>query len=212
MNTLVTPQTLLIAYMRGLFPMTHADGKLYWYDPDPRAIFPLDAFHVPRSLRRTIRKAPFDIRVDSDFRATMRACADPAPGRKSTWISDHMIDLYESLHHMGCAHSVEAWQDGEMVGGLYGVSIGGFFAGESMFSRARDASKVALVHLVERMRAGGYVLLDTQFTTPHLERFGAIEIPRAEYQLRLAAALKVNATFFPLLAPTPNPSPSWGGA
>ena len=197
MNTPITPDLLLAAYIRGIFPMTHDDGKLYWYDPDPRAILPLDAFHVPRKLRRTVRKAPFEIRADGDFRAAMQACADPAPGRMSTWISDDMIDLYTALHRAGNAHSIEAWQDGEMVGGLYGVAVGGFFAGESMFSRATDASKVALVHLVERMRAGGFTLLDTQFITPHLERFGAIEIPRAEYQKRLAAALKVNANFFP---------------
>jgi leucyl/phenylalanyl-tRNA--protein transferase len=197
MNTLITPDLLLTAYMRGIFPMTHSDGKLYWYDPDPRAILPLEAFHVPRTLRRTVRKAPFNIRADGDFRATMRACADPAPGRQSTWISQELIDLYTHLHEAGFAHSIEAWQDGEMVGGLYGVAIGGLFAGESMFSRATDASKIALVHLVERLRAGGFILLDTQFTTPHLERFGALEIPRAEYKQRLAAALKVAGNFFP---------------
>jgi leucyl/phenylalanyl-tRNA--protein transferase len=197
MNTPITPHLLLMAYARGIFPMTHDDGNIYWYDPDPRAIIPLDAFHVSRSLRRRVRQKPYDMRVDGDFRATMRACAEPAPGRESTWISEDMIDLYTALHQMGHAHSVEAWRDGEMVGGLYGVSIGGLFAGESMFSRATDASKVALVHLVERMRAGGYTLLDTQFVTEHLERFGAMNIPRADYQQRLADALKVRANFFP---------------
>ena len=176
--------------------MAHTDGQIYWYDPDPRAIIPLDNFHVPRSLRRTIRKGIFEIRVDDDFRAVMQACAEPAPGRESTWINDEFLDTYEMLHKLGFAHSVETWLNGERAGGLYGVAIQGLFAGESMFSRERDASKVALVHLVERLRAGGYVLLDTQFTTPHLVRFGTIEIPRTEYKKRLAAALHVNAHFF----------------
>lgn len=187
------PQLLISAYMQGIFPMGHADGSIYWYDPDPRAIIPLDTFHTPRSLQRTIRKGVFEIRVDSDFRGVMRACSE----RDTTWITDEFIDAYERLHLLDLAHTVEAWQEGQLVGGLYGVAIRGLFAGESMFSRVKDASKVALVHLIERLKAGGYTLLDTQFVTPHLARFGATEISREEYKTRLAQALNVEATFFP---------------
>jgi leucyl/phenylalanyl-tRNA--protein transferase len=190
----ITPELLINAYAQGIFPMAHR-GRIYWYDPDPRTILPLDGFHVPRRLQRVIRQNRFEIRLDSDFRGVMQACALPAPGRPTTWINDELIDLYVALHRAGFAHSVETWQNGQMVGGLYGVTLRGLFAGESMFSRVRDASKVALVHLVERLRAGGFVLLDTQFTTPHLLRFGAIEIPRAEYHRRLADALRIQADF-----------------
>lgn len=193
----LTPELLLVAYAQGIFPMAHDDGRIYLYDPDPRAILPLEAFHVPRSLARRVRSGRFTVRVDSAFRAVIEACAAPAAGRESTWISAEIIDLYTQLHHMGFAHSVEAWQGDYLVGGLYGVALGGLFAGESMFSRVTDASKVALVHLVERLRAGGFVLLDTQFRTDHLARFGAVEISRVEYQKRLAAALRVEASFFP---------------
>lgn len=166
--------------------MAHDDG-IYWYDPDPRAIFPLDTFHIPRSLKRTINKGHFEMRINHDFDATIRACADPS--RDGGWIDDIIIASYNKLHEMGFAHSVETWQDGVMVGGLYGVSIRGLFAGESMFSHATDASKVALVYLVQHMKQQGLTLLDTQFMTEHLRRFGAIEISREAYKERLDEAL-----------------------
>ncbi len=191
----LTSALLLNAYSQGIFPMADDDGTIYWYDPDPRAIIPLDRFHVPRSLTRTIRRSQFEVRVDTAFRAVMEACAEPAPGRDVTWISQEFITVYSELHDLGFAHSVEIWREGELVGGLYGVSLAGLFAGESMFSRAADASKVALVYLVERLRRGGFVLLDTQFMTDHLRRFGTIEISRTEYHVRLIHALKRWARF-----------------
>jgi leucyl/phenylalanyl-tRNA--protein transferase len=176
--------------------MGHDDGEIYWYDPDPRAIIPLDDnFHVPRSLARRIRQGGFEVRVDSAFRAVITACAEPGEDREHTWITPAIIDVYCELHQWGYAHSVETWIDGELVGGLYGVTVGGLFAGESMFSRATDSSKIALVHLVERLRVGGFTLLDTQFMTEHLRRFGAVEIARAEYQKRLQQALITPALF-----------------
>ncbi len=190
------PALLISLYCQGVFPMAHPDGNIYIYDPDPRAIIPLDdRFHIPRSLRRTLHKNLFEIRVDTAFRGVMEACAAPAPDRPTTWINDDILEGYYQLHKMGFAHSVESWQEGHLVGGLYGVAIRGLFAGESMFSRMKDASKVALVHLVERLRKGNFVLLDTQFITPHLARFGAYEIPREEYQQRLVEALKIAAFF-----------------
>ena len=195
-HTPLDPQLLIAAYCQGIFPMAHDSGEIYWYDPNPRSIIPLDTFHVPARLARTVRRGRFEVRVDSCFREVMRACAEPAPGRESTWISNELIDAYTALHQLGLAHSVEAWCDGRMVGGLYGVAIRGLFAGESMFSHERDASKVALVHLVERLRRGGFALLDTQFVVGgHMRQFGAIDIPRAEYKRRLARALQVAATF-----------------
>jgi leucyl/phenylalanyl-tRNA---protein transferase len=192
----LTPELLLYTYSQGIFPMGHDDGEIYWYDPDPRAIIPLDDnFHVPRSLARRIRQGGFEVRVDSAFRAVMTACAEPDQNRENTWITPAIIDVYCELHRFGYAHSVETWIDGELVGGLYGVTIGGLFAGESMFSRATDSSKIALVHLVERLRAGGFTLLDTQFMTEHLRRFGAVEIARAEYQTRLRRALGAITSF-----------------
>jgi leucyl/phenylalanyl-tRNA--protein transferase len=172
--------------------MAH-DNNIYWYDPDPRAIFPLDKFHIPRSLIRTIKKGHFEIRVNSNFDATIRACADPS--REGGWIDDKIIASYNQLHRLGFAHSIETWQDGVLVGGLYGVSIRGLFAGESMFSHATDASKVALVYLVQHMKQNGLTLLDTQFITPHLMRFGAMEIPSAVYKKQLALALAQNVKF-----------------
>ncbi len=172
--------------------MAHDDG-IYWYDPDPRAIFPLHNFHIPRSLKRTIKKGYFEMRINSDFNATIRACA--APNRDGAWIDDSIIASYNKLHELGFAHSVETWQDGVMVGGLYGVSIRGLFAGESMFSHATDASKVALVYLVQHMKQQGLTLLDTQFMTDHLRRFGAIEIPREVYKKRLEEALEQDVRF-----------------
>ncbi len=173
-------------------------GNIYWFDPDPRAIIPLDErFHVSKRLARTIRRGTFEIRVDTVFRTVMEACAT----RDETWISNELIELYTELHRMGFAHSVETWLGGKLVGGLYGVALRGLFAGESMFSHHRDASKVALVHLVERLRTGGFTLLDTQFITPHLARFGAIEIPREEYLLLLSDAMGVWAEFSPQNTP-----------
>jgi leucyl/phenylalanyl-tRNA--protein transferase len=192
----LTPELLLYTYSQGIFPMGHDDGEIYWYDPDPRAIIPLDDnFHVPRSLARRIRQGGFEVRVDSAFRAVITACAEPGEDREHTWITPAIIDVYCELHQWGYAHSVETWIDGELVGGLYGVTVGGLFAGESMFSRATDSSKIALVHLVERLRVGGFTLLDTQFMTEHLRRFGAVEIARAEYQKRLQQALITPALF-----------------
>ena len=192
----LTPDLLLDAYSHGIFPMGHDDGQIYWYDPDPRAVIPLDHnFHVPRSLTRRIRQGGFTVRVDSAFRQVITRCAEPTPERDMTWITPPIIDIYCELHRLGYAHSVETWIDGELVGGLYGVAVNGLFAGESMFSRATDSSKIALIYLVERLRAGGFALLDTQFITEHLRRFGTIEIPRAEYQRRLAVAMMTHAVF-----------------
>jgi leucyl/phenylalanyl-tRNA--protein transferase len=191
----LNPYILIAGYSQGIFPMADDDGEIYWYDPNPRAIIPLDTFYVPRRLRRTIRKGIFDIRVDSAFRAVIEACAKPDTGREDTWISREIIESYTNLHQLGFAHSVEAWQGGELVGGLYGAAIRGLFAGESMFSRAPDASKVALVYLVERLNRGGFVLLDTQFMTEHLAQFGTMEITRDEYKTRLAHAMTVEAEF-----------------
>jgi leucyl/phenylalanyl-tRNA---protein transferase len=193
----VTPEIVLRAYMHGIFPMAHSrtDPQLEWFDPIRRGILPLDAFHLPKRLRRTVRQGKFQVTIDRDFRATMEACADEADDRKSTWISERIIDLYTELAHMGHAHSVEARLDGRLVGGLYGVSIAGAFFGESMFSRVTDASKVALVHLVARLRFGGYALLDCQFQTEHLAQFGTIEIGRLAYRRQLAAALKLGGNF-----------------
>ena len=191
----LTPEALLNAYAVGIFPMAERrdDPELYWIDPERRGILPLDAFHVPRSLRRTLRRAPFEVRVDSAFRDVVANCAAPTAARPDSWINDEIRTAYGALFDMGYAHSVECWQDDGLVGGLYGVAINGAFFGESMFSRVEDASKVALVHLVARMTLGGFHLLDTQFVTAHLARFGAIEIPREEYRRRLRAALRVRA-------------------
>jgi leucyl/phenylalanyl-tRNA--protein transferase len=192
----LTPQLLIAAYCEGIFPMGHDDGAIYWYEPSPRAIIPLDTFHVPRRLARTVRNGGFEVRVDTCFRSVMEACAEPAPDRPTTWIAPEMIDVYTELHELGFAHSVEAWREGRLAGGLYGIAIRGLFAGESMFSRERDASKIALVHLVERLRRGGFTLLDTQFVVgSHMLQFGTIEISRAEYKRRLAQALNVPAVF-----------------
>ena len=188
----INPEFLCTAYCNGYFPMAdQKTGEIGWYSPDPRTIFELDTFHVPRSLKLTLKKKPFDIRINKRFEEVMRACAK----REETWISEAIIESYVQLHHAGIAHSVETWKDGILVGGLYGVAIRGAFFGESMFSKMKDASKVALVHLVMRLREKGYTLLDTQFATPHLQRFGAREIPRAEYLLRLEEALTMTCSF-----------------
>lgn len=201
----LTPDLLLRAYAAGLFPMAESaeEPDLFWIDPDPRGVLPMDRFHLPRRLKRTLRTGLYEIRSDTAFTAVMRGCAESTQGRPKTWINDEILRLYDDLHRRGFAHSIEAWQGGELVGGLYGVALGGAFFGESMFSRARDASKAALVHLVARLLRGGFVLLDTQFVTEHLKRFGAIEISRDEYHRRLAAALEVDAYFAAGLADDP---------
>ena len=195
----LTPDLLLRAYRVGLFPMaeTRGDFRLYWLDPELRGVLPLDRFHLPRRLRRTVLSDQYRVTADQDFRAVIGACAEATRDRPETWINAEILQLYVELHARGQAHSVEAWVDGSLVGGLYGVALGGAFFGESMFSRATDASKVDLVHLVARLIESGFLLLDTQFTTPHLERFGVIEIPRAEYQRRLTKALAAGAKFQP---------------
>ena len=197
--TLLTPDLLLRAYAAGIFPMADSadDPEIFWVDPEWRGIIPLLGFHVPQRLKRTVKSALFEIRCDSAFEAVIRGCAAPAADRPRTWINDAIVRLYTDLFRRGFAHSVESWYEGELVGGLYGVSINGAFFGESMFSRVTDASKVALVHLVARLIEGGYTLLDTQFVTEHLQRFGAVEIPRAEYRRQLATALTGSAEFQP---------------
>lgn len=175
--------------------MAHEDGRIYWYDPDPRAIIPLDRFHIPRSLQRTIRQQIFEIRINTAFTAVMQACAAPTIGREDTWISDEIVRAYTRLHRLGFAHSVEAWQNKKLVGGLYGVSIGGFFAGESMFSHESNSSKVALAHLVAHLQQRQFQLLDTQFMTEHLRQFGAIEVSAAAYKYQLSRALVAKTSF-----------------
>jgi leucyl/phenylalanyl-tRNA---protein transferase len=193
----ITPQILLKAYAAGIFPMAESadDSALYWIEPELRGVIPLDHFHVPRSLAKQVRRRPFDIRVDSDFAGVIDRCAERTGERRSTWINGRIRALYCQLHKMGFCHSVECWQDDALVGGLYGVRIGGAFFGESMFSRRRDASKVALVHLVARLNAGRFRLLDTQFLTDHLKRFGTEEVAREAYHLLLEAALGAEADF-----------------
>ena len=192
------PRDLLECYARGVFPMADArdDDRVFLIDPERRGVLPLDRFHVGRRLARTVRGEPFDIRIDSAFPAVIAACADEAPGRTETWINGPIEELYVELAGIGHAHSVECWKDGRLVGGLYGVTHGGAFFGESMFSRERDASKVALVHLVAQLIACGFVLLDAQFMTAHLAQFGAEEIGRAEYRRRLARALEIRPQDF----------------
>jgi len=189
------PETLLSAYCRGVFPMADPDGQIRWYTADPRGIIPLDRFHIPRSLAQFMRSRsfPYELRIDADFAATMRACMQCRAGH--TWITPRLISAYVRLHELGFAHSVETWQDGQLVGGLYGVSIGGAFFGESMFHLRRDASKVALVHLVQRLRERGYLLLDTQASTQHLRRFGCIEVPARAYMRLLREALARQCRF-----------------
>lgn len=193
----ITPQVLLKAYACGIFPMAESadDPGMFWVEPEMRGILPLEEFHFPRSLKKTFRKNRFEMRIDHDFAAVIDACAEVAENRKSTWINARIKSLYCALHEMGNAHSFETWQDGQLVGGLYGVKLGSAFFGESMFSRQTDASKFALVHLVYEMRRAGFKLLDTQFATEHLERFGVTEVPKDTYQLLLEEALETNASF-----------------
>ncbi|NVN86086.1 MAG: leucyl/phenylalanyl-tRNA--protein transferase [Rhodopseudomonas sp.] len=193
----ITPEVLLRAYACGIFPMAESvdDPTLFWVEPELRGIIPLKGFHVASRLARTVRSDAFTVTVDRDFKAVIGGCAAPQPDRDDTWINRRIRELYTGLYEIGHCHSVEVWQDGDLAGGLYGVSLGRAFFGESMFHRTRDASKVALVHLVARLLAGGYVLLDTQFVTEHLRSFGAIEVPRQRYRAMLDAALKGMASF-----------------
>jgi leucyl/phenylalanyl-tRNA---protein transferase len=206
--TKLTPETLLSAYASGIFPMSESadDPDIFWVEPESRGILPLDAMHIPKRLARTVRADPFKVRCDTNFEGVIDGCAEAAPDRPSTWINQTIKGMFLRLHELGYAHSVECWQEEELVGGLYGIALAGAFFGESMFSRRTDASKVALVHLVARLRAGGFTLLDTQFTTAHLETLGVIEIPRAAYQQRLADAMTVQGDFNAL------PSEISGGA
>jgi len=194
---ILTADLLLRAYRLGMFPMAESRGSraLHWLDPENRGILPLQSFHLPRSLMKTLRAQKFEISADTDFPATIAACAAARPNRPETWINQEIEKLFIELFRLGFAHSVEARLDGRLVGGLYGASLGGAFFGESMFSTATDASKASLVHLVALLRLGGFVLLDTQFITTHLSRFGAREIPRAEYHKLLAEAVEVPARF-----------------
>jgi leucyl/phenylalanyl-tRNA--protein transferase len=188
-----TPRGLLVAYSQGIFPMWHEDvGEIWWYRPDPRTIIPLDSFHISRSLAKTIRQQVFEVRVNTDFRGVMLGCADRPEG---TWISDEFLGVYGELHRAGYAHSVETWREGMLVGGTYGVQIGGAFMAESMFHRETDASKVALAGLVSRLNERGFELLDVQYLTPHLQSFGAVEIPHGEYYRRLQKAIRLPITF-----------------
>ncbi len=191
MKNSLPPDLLLEAYASGIFPMGLPDGEIRWYSPDPRGIIPLEEFHTPHGLKRALKNQPWEIRIDTSFREVMRACAL----REETWITEPIAESYHSLFEGGYAHSVEVWREEELAGGLYGVSIGGAFFGESMFHRITDASKVALWHLVEILKGSGFTLLDSQWTTPHLEQFGAKEISRADYLKRLAAALPLKTTF-----------------
>jgi leucyl/phenylalanyl-tRNA---protein transferase len=196
----ITPDVLLKAYACGIFPMAESadDPSLFWVEPERRGILPLDRFHVPRRLARTVRADRFQVRVDTAFDQVLDACATPAPSRRKTWINARIRRLYRELFARGHCHSVEAWREGKLVGGLYGVKLKRAFFGESMFHRETDASKVCLVHLVARLKRGGFALLDSQFLTEHLATFGAIEIERAEYQRRLGDALEGEADFYRL--------------
>jgi leucyl/phenylalanyl-tRNA--protein transferase len=193
MKRALTVETLLSAYSQGIFPMADSrnSDEIMWFAPDPRCIIPLDGFHISKTLARMIRKDVFAVTTDRDFEGVMRACAEPRKADGDTWISDVIVDAYTKLFDMGHAHSVECWKDGELVGGLYGVSIGGVFCGESMFHRETDASKVALAHLIARMKRRGFALLDVQFQTPHLKSLGAIEISREAYLQRLDEAIRL---------------------
>lgn len=194
----ITPNLLLQAYAAGVFPMADGrhDSDLFWVDPEERGILPLDSFHLPKSLAKQVRRDDFNVTADRAFRDVVAACARPARGRDTTWISERIEDLYADLHDRGFAHSVECWREGRLVGGLYGVSLGGAFFGESMFHSETGASKVALTHLVARLKAGRFILLDTQFVTDHLKQFGAQEISREGYHERLKLALAIHSANF----------------
>lgn len=198
----ITPQVLMKAYACGIFPMAESaeDNALYWIEPERRGILPLNDVHISKRLARTIKQQKFEIRVDQNFKKVIEGCAAPAPGRRSTWINDRIRELYGELFKLGCCHTVEAWMGEKLVGGLYGVHLGGAFFGESMFSLEKDASKVALVYLVARLKHGGFSLLDTQFVTDHLRKFGAVEVNREKFQRLLDGALSLRADFFGLPA------------
>jgi leucyl/phenylalanyl-tRNA--protein transferase len=195
----IPPELLLKAYASGVFPMAEsaADPDVFWVRPETRGVIPLDAFHIPKSLKKAVRQNRFEIRFDSDFERVIDACAEQRDERKSTWINAPIREAYVGLFARGHCHSVEAWREGNLVGGLYGVRLGRAFFGESMFSKERDASKVCLVHLVQRLVERGFALLDTQFTTEHLKRFGAVDVPRGRYERLLEKALKGEARFTP---------------
>jgi leucyl/phenylalanyl-tRNA--protein transferase len=203
----ITPEVLLKAYACGIFPMAENadDPALYWIEPERRGVIPLDRFHVPDRLARTVRSDRFTVVVDRDFEAVVNGCSEPGPGRSRTWINTRIRNLYRRLYERGDCHTVEVYEGGQLVGGLYGVSLGRAFFGESMFHRSRDASKVALVHLVARLRAGRYRLLDTQFVTPHLRTFGAMEVSRPAYHKLLDAALVGEGNFAALALDRPIP-------
>jgi leucyl/phenylalanyl-tRNA--protein transferase len=190
-SEVIAPELLLQGYRLGVFPMGMPDGQIEWFSPDPRAILPLDKFHVPHGLRRILKQQKFDIRINTQFGQVIRACARP----EDTWITREIIRSYQRLHDLGYAHSVETWLDRKLVGGLYGVSIGGAFFGESMFHRATDASKVALVGLVEHLRARKFTLLDTQWVTPHLAQFGVVEVSRPHYLRMLTRSVELQRKF-----------------
>ncbi len=193
----LTPELMLRAYASGIFPMAEDadDPYLHWLDPDPRGIIPLDDFHVPKRLRRIIRQQPYDIRADTDFGQVIDRCGPMRPGGERTWLNTGIAAVCRALHRQGFAHSIEAWQGDRLVGGLYGIALGGAFFGESMFSMAENASKIALVHLVARLKAGGFTLLDSQFITAHLQQFGAREISRSSYRRLLADAVRRQGSF-----------------
>lgn len=193
----ITPQVLLKAYSCGIFPMAESedDPALYWIEPQHRGILPLDRIHIPKRLVRTIKNAPYSVKVDTDYEGVIDGCAASRPGRNSTWINKRIRNLYRELFHLGHCHTIEVWDGDQLVGGLYGVALGGAFFGESMFSTARDASKIALVHLSARLIAGGFSLLDTQFVTEHLRQFGTVEVEREEFHRRLEASLRLRADF-----------------
>lgn len=192
MSRRISPEVVLNGYCSGLFPMGGPTGEITWYSPDPRGVFPLNTFRVPGTLRKTIRRGQFQVRINSSVPEVIANCGERGEG---TWITPAIRRLYLALHDAGYVHSVETWRDGELVGGLYGVSIGAAFFGESMFHRVTDASKVALVALVERLKARDYRLLDTQWTTPHLARFGAVDVPKSEYLKQLEAAIVLPRSF-----------------
>ena len=196
--SIITPQVLLKAYSVGVFPMAESadDPSLYWIEPDERGVLPLNDFHISRSLKKSVRHGGFEIRIDTAFERVMQLCAEKTSDRKDTWINTRILRLYSQLHKMGCCHSVESWRHGELVGGLYGLRLGAAFFGESMFARATDASKVALVHLVARLNYGGFKLLDAQFVNDHLKQFGCYKVPKKEYRPVLDAATEADADFF----------------
>jgi leucyl/phenylalanyl-tRNA---protein transferase len=197
----ITPELLLKAYAYGVFPMakSRGDDKVFWVQPKQRGVIPLDQFHVSRSMRKVLRKGDFGVTIDTAFGQVLDGCAESKPGRPETWINAKIVELFTELHTAGLAHSIEVWRDGALVGGLYGLAMGAAFFGESMFSRVENGSKIALCHLVGIMKHGGFVLLDTQFITDHLARFGAIEIPQKDYLAQLSKALSQHATFGPPL-------------